>query len=52
MAQPSDGEGRELERDLTQFYLLRLNQYAFENHLITEEIYHKINVQLHSREIA
>lgn len=52
MAQPSDREGRELEQDLTQLCLLRLNQYAFEQKLITEEVYHRINIQLHSRELA
>ena len=52
LAQPSNEEGRELEQDLTQLLLLRLNRYAFEQKLITQEVYHKINIQLHSCELA
>ena len=46
LAQTSE-EGREvMERGITQAILLRLNRYALENGLITEEIYRKMEVSI------
>ena len=40
-------EGRQqLEDGLMQAYLLRMNQCALENNLITPEIYQKINTNI------
>ena len=46
MAQTSE-EGRKImERGITQAILLRLNRYALENGLITDEIYRKMEVSI------
>ena len=40
-------EGRKvMEQGITQAILLRLNRYALENGLITEEIYRKMEVSI------
>ena len=46
MAQTSE-EGRKMwENGITEAYLLRLNQYALEKELITEEIYRKMQISI------
>ena len=46
MAQTSE-EGRKMwENGITEAYLLRLNQYALEKELITEEIYRKMQINI------
>ncbi len=42
---PKEGR-KQLEDGLMQAYLLRMNQYALENNLITPEIYQKINTNI------
>lgn len=46
MAQTSEEGRRAMERGITQAILLRLNRYAFENELITEDIYRKMEVSI------
>ena len=42
---PEEGR-KQLEDGLMQAYLLRMNQCALENNLITPEIYQKINTNI------
>lgn len=42
---PKEGR-KQLEDGLMQAYLLRMNQCALENNLITPEIYQKINTNI------
>lgn len=46
MAQTSDEGRKVMEQGITQAILLRLNRYALENGLITEEIYRKMEVSI------
>ena len=46
MAQTSEEGRRMWENGITQAYLNRLNQYAFENGLITEDIYRKMQISI------
>lgn len=46
LAQTSEEGRRAMERGITQAILLSLNRYAFENELITEDIYRKMEVSI------
>lgn len=46
LAQTSDEGRKVMEQGITQAILLRLNRYALENGLITEEIYRKMEVSI------
>lgn len=46
MAQTSEEGRKVMEQGITQAILLRLNRYALENGLITEEIYRKMEVSI------
>ena len=46
LAQTSEEGRKVMEQGITQAILLRLNRYALENGLITEEIYRKMEVSI------
>lgn len=46
LAQTSDEGRKVMEQGITQAILLRLNRYALENGLITEDIYRKMEVSI------
>lgn len=46
MASTKEGVRHELERGITQAKLLRLNRYALENDLISEDMFHKMEISI------
>ena len=52
MDQAAEEARRELGRGITQAYLCRLNRYALEAGLITDEIYRKMEVSIRTSDAS
>ena len=46
MAQHDLHAEKNLSRGINEAYLLRLNQYALDHHLISESVYHELNMSI------